>query len=164
MELITPGLGLVFWMTISFGVVLIILRKYAWRPILNVIREREHTIAEGLRKARQIENEVKKLDELREQKLHEANEEATHIVNNANIEAQRIINKSREQAKEDAEWLFENTKKQINAEYKAAEQKMKQQIIAVSLDMAQTVLQDEFEDIEKKNKYVVKLLDNIQLS
>ena len=164
MELITPGLGLIFWMTISFGVVLIILRKFAWRPILSVIREREQTIAEGVRKEKLLDKEFKKLKELKETTLLQAKEEATIILNNANDEAQRIINRSHEQAKKETDLLFENSKKQITAEFKAAEQKIKQQIVTVSLEMAQTVLQDEFVDIEKKNKYMVKLLDNIQLS
>jgi F-type H+-transporting ATPase subunit b len=164
MELVTPGIGLIFWMTLSFGLVLYILRKFAWNPILGTIKEREHYIASAIRDSKRVQRELAQLDETKEKILHQAREEAISVLKNAKVEGEQIIRKAQEQAREEADTIIENAKNLINAEKRAAEREIRQQIILLSVDLAQSVLQEEFSDKEKKSRYVSKLLDDIQLN
>ncbi|PKP22836.1 MAG: F0F1 ATP synthase subunit B, partial [Bacteroidetes bacterium HGW-Bacteroidetes-22] len=61
MELVTPGIGLIFWMTLSFGLLLFVLTKFAWRPIMSMLREREQSIEEALHEADKARDEMKQL-------------------------------------------------------------------------------------------------------
>ena len=72
MELVTPGIGLLFWMLLSCSIVLVLLKKFAWKPILNILEEREDSIQKALISAEQARSEVAELKSQKEQILNEA--------------------------------------------------------------------------------------------
>ncbi len=164
MELVTPGIGLIFWMTLSFGLVLFILRKFAWKPILSTIKEREAYIAGSIRDSKRIQRELAELDATKEKLLLQAREKADELIQQAKKDSEVVIQKAQQQAREDAAKIVEAAKKSIFAERKAAEREIRQQIVNLTVDMTRRVLRDEFSDIGKNNQYVEKLLEDIQLN
>ncbi len=164
MELVSPGIGLIFWMTLSFGLVLIILRKFAWKPILSTIREREHYIAGSIRHSKKIERELAEMDYTKEKLLLIAKNDANELIKQAKQDGEEIIQKAQIQARKEAEQIIENAKSSILAERRAAEKEIREQIVLLSLDVAQKVIKEEFQDVQKKNQYINKLLQDVQLN
>lgn len=164
MELVTPGLGLIFWMTLSFGLVLFILRKYAWKPILGTIKERENFISDSIRQSKRIQRELADLDVTKEKLLLQAREKADEMLRQAKLDGEEIIKKAQTQARKEASQIVETAKKSILGERKAAEREIREQIVRLSIDVAQKVMKEEFLDTGKKNEYVGKLLEDIQLN
>jgi F-type H+-transporting ATPase subunit b len=164
MELVTPGIGLIFWMTLSFGLVLVILRKFAWRPILSTIKEREAYIAGSIRESKRIQRELAELDATKEKLLVQAREKADELIQTAKKEGEIVIKNAQQQAREEASKIIESAKNSIFAERKAAEREIRKQIVNLTVDMTRRVLQDEFSDVGKNNQYVEKLLGDIQLN
>lgn len=162
MELVTPGIGLIFWMALSFGIVLYILRKFAWRPILSTIKEREAYIANAIRHSKKIQRELAELDTTKVKLIQQANNKAEEVIKQAKLEGDKIIQKAHQQARKEAAQIVEAAKKSILAERKAAEREIRQQIVLLSLDVAQKVMLEEFNDLDKKSKYINKLLEDIQ--
>ena len=164
MELVMPGMGLIFWMSLSFGLVLVILRKFAWKPILGTIRERENFIADSIRQSKRIQRELAELDATKEKLLIQAREKADEVLRQAKLEGEEVIKKAQAQARKEASLIVDAAKTSIQAERKAAEREIREQIVMLSIDVAQKVLREEFQDSGKKNKYVDKLLEDIQLN
>ncbi|TVQ88921.1 MAG: ATP synthase F0 subunit B [Bacteroidetes bacterium] len=164
MELISPGIGLIFWMTLSFGLVLIILRRFAWKPILSTIRERELYIASSIRESKRIQRELAELDSTKEKLLLQAKDKAEEVIHHAKKEGEEIIRKAQQQAREEATKIIDAAKNSINAERKAAEREIRQQIVNLTVDMAKQLLEEEFSDENRKNQYVERLLEGIQLN
>lgn len=164
MELVTPGLGLIIWMSLSFGLVLIILRKFAWKPILGTIKERENFIADSIRQSKRIQRELAELDATKEKLLLQAKEKADELLRQAKLDGEEVVKKAQAQARKEASKIVETAKNSIQAERKAAEREIREQIVMLSIDVAQKVLKEEFLDTGKKNEYVGKLLEDIQLN
>ncbi len=161
MELLMPGLGLIFWMTVSFGLVLYILKKFAWKPILNVINQREKQLAKSFSDAKRIDYEMSQLAVVKTSKLAEAEQIREEIIAKAHADAERIIEEAREKAREEARIIGERADELIAAYKKEAMQEIKAQLSALSLDLAEKVLREEFSDRERNARYVDKLLEKV---
>ncbi len=164
MELLSPGLGLIFWMTLSFGIVLLILRKFAWAPILWTIREREREIAISLRNAQHIKRELEELETLKKQKVAEADKQHQELLVRAKTEAENVLREARIKAGDDAHQLLENARNAIEVQKKSAMLEIKHQIASLSVDMAEKVLQEEFSDKEKNTRFVNGELEKVILN
>ena len=164
MELIKPGLGLIFWMTISFIMVLLILRKYAWQPILSNVRARERTIARSLINAKRIEEEILHLEKLKLVRVAEAEKVAGNMLKQASADAGIILKQARDKALEDAAKILDNASAIIENQKKAALRDIKSQVASLSVELAEKVLQEEFSDREKSTRYVHQLLDKVALN
>ncbi len=161
MELLMPGLGLIFWMTVAFGLVLIILKKYAWKPILNVLIQREAKLAQSLANAKRIEREMAQLAELKTVKVAEAEQIYSETTKKAHAEAEKIIDEAREKARLEAKDIMNRADELIQAYKKEAMREIQGQLSALSLDIAEKVLHEEFSDRERNARYVKKLLDQV---
>ena len=164
MELLMPGLGLVFWMTVAFGFVLLILKKYAWAPILNVLHERENKLAQSFSDAKRIEAEISQLAVMRTEKIAEAEEKHKEIVSKAQIDAERIIEEAREKARQEARLITEKADEMVEAYKQEAMREVRSQLSALSLDIAEKVLLEEFSDKQRNARYVNKLLDEVVMN
>ncbi len=164
MELLMPGLGLIFWMTISFGFVLLILKKYAWRPILHVLNQREKHLAKSFSDAKRIEYEMSQLATLKASKVAEAEMTYEEITARAYADAEKIIEKAKEKAREEARLITEKTDELINTYKKEAMEEIKGQLSDLSLDIAEKVLKEEFSDRERNARYVNKLLEEVTVN
>lgn len=164
MELITPGLGLIFWMAISFGLVLLILRKYAWKPILSTIRARERTIVRSLVNAKRINEEMLRLEESKKRHIGDAERIHQQMLDQAREEARELVEKAVKEARQKASRLLEDAEKAIEAQKRLAMMEVKGQIAGLSLEMAEKVLEEEFVDKERNTRFVNDLLDEMILN
>ncbi|MFO7874459.1 MAG: F0F1 ATP synthase subunit B [Bacteroidales bacterium] len=161
MELLMPGLGLIFWMTIAFGLVLYILKKFAWRPILQILNERQKQLDKSFRDARKIEKEMQHLDKVRTEKMAAAEKEHEAIVARARSQADQIMEEAREKGREEARQITDEAERIVDSYKQQAIQQVKNQLSALSLDMAEKILREEFSDRERNARYVNKLLDEV---
>lgn len=161
MELVSPGLGLIFWMTIAFVCVLLILRKYAWKPILANIRIRERTIAKSLLNARRIEDELTASDVVRAKRLQETERLCLDMVKHAEAEHDRIVAEAKTHAHKQAQVIIENASISVERHKQRAMMEVKGQVAKLSLEMAEKVLVEEFKERERSVNYVHGLLDKM---
>jgi F-type H+-transporting ATPase subunit b len=164
MELITPGLGLVFWMTLAFLLLLYILGKFAWKPILQMLKEREISIHAALDSANQAREEMKHLKFSNEKLLQEAKNDRDAILNEARRIKEKMIEDARIKAGEEAARIVEAARASIQNEKMAAMTELKNQIAESSLTLAKFVLKRELEDPKRQEEYVKELLKEIKFS
>lgn len=158
MELITPGLGLLFWMTLAFLLLVFILGKFAWKPILQMLRERETSIHEALNAANEAREEMKKLQFSNEQLLQEAKNERDTILNDARKIREKLIEDARVKAGEEADRIVASARESIQNEKMAAMTELKNQIAESSLNLARFILKRELSDPQKQEAYIKELL------
>lgn len=161
MELIQPGLGLIFWMTISFGLVLFILGKYAWPAITKGLKEREESIRDALASADKAREEMAKMQADNEALLMQAKDERDAILAEARKIKEKIIDESKQKANEEASRIIESAKERIENEKKAALIDLKNEIGNLSIDIAEKVLKAELSQKGKHEELIKKLVDEI---
>lgn len=161
MELVQPGLGLIFWMTLSFSILLWILAKFAWKPIMKGLKERENTIDEALNAANKAKEEMKELKFSNEQLLKEAKEERDNILRDARHVKENIIEEAREKAGEEANRIVENAKEAIQYEKMAAITEMKNELASLSIEIAEKILKEELKATDKQKKLIDKLIKEV---
>jgi F-type H+-transporting ATPase subunit b len=164
MELITPGLGLIFWMTLAFLFLVFILGKFAWKPILNALKEREASIHDALHSADKAREEMKELQFSNEQLLREARNERDVILADARKVRDSIIEESRTKAGEEASRVIRSAKDTIQNEKMAALTDLKNQVALMSLEVAGKLLKRELSDPKKQEQYIRQLLDEAKFN
>lgn len=164
MELITPGLGLIFWMTMSFGLVLIVLRKYAWMPILSGIKARERTIARSLISARRIQEELGRLDDLRAQKMKETDEICRKMLIETELQKSEILEQAMQEAHMKSRQILDEAAQATEAIKRSALLEIKEQMAQLTVEIAEKVLQQELSNKENSNKYVQQLLTKMEMN
>jgi len=154
MELLTPGLGLIFWQVVIFLMLVLLLGKFAWRPILDSLRIREESIEEALRAADEARDEMSKLQADNEKLLAKAREERDILLK----EAAKIAGQLKEDAKEDAKKitskLIEDAKSSIVSEKEAALKEVRNQVAELSVEIAEKLIRKSLGD-EKSQKTLV---------
>ena len=164
MELITPSIGLVFWTLIAFLFLLLLLRKFAWTPILGAIHEREQFIDEALNKAELAKKEMVRLTAQNDDLLKQARSERDLILKEAKTLKDNIVNEARTQAHVEGAKLIEKAKIEIENQKKAALAELKNQVSTLSLDIAERVLRNQLQDKSKQQELVTNLLKDVELN
>jgi len=163
MELVTPEIGLVFWTTISFLIFLFILGKFAWKPILAAINEREISIENALMKAEAAKEEMARLTSENESLLREARAERDIILQEARKLKDKIVGDAKEAAQEEGAKMIEKARLEINMQKALAIADVKNQVASLSLEIAEKVLRKQFEDASKQDALVTELLKEVKL-
>ncbi len=164
MELVTPSIGLVFWTLVSFLLLLVILKKLAWKPVLGAIHERERSIEDALNKAELAKQEMARLSSENEALLKEARAERDLILKEAKEIKDQIVNEAKNQAQAEGAKLIEKAKIEINNQKIAALDEVRNQVAVLSLDIAEKVLRNEFSDKQKQEALVGELLKGVKLN
>ncbi len=164
MEIVTPGIGLIFWMTLSFGILVFILAKFAWVPILATLHERENSIEEALNQADKARDEMRALKSDNEELLRQAKEERSAILKDARSIRDTIIEESKTRANQEYNRILEAAKESIHYEKMAAITELKNQIATLSIDIAEKILKEELTDKENQKKHIDKMMDNISFN
>jgi len=164
MSLINPGFGLIIWMTIALLIVLFVLKKYAWKPIMNALKEREGSIEDSLRAADRAREEMKELKLDNEKLLREAKDERDAILREARTIKEKIIDDAKERAGREANNIVETAKVRIENEKKAALVEIKNTIATTSIDIAEKILREEFKDKKKQAVYIENMLKEARLN
>ncbi len=164
MELVNPGLGLIFWMTLAFGTVFFILKKFAWPVIIQALKDRERHIEEALQAADRAHEEMKKLQIDNEALLKKAKEDRDQIMQEARKLRDKMLEESRIKANEEADRIVDNAKVRIENERKAAMTDIKNQIAKISIEIAEMVLREKMKSTETQKAYIDKLIEDKQLN
>ena len=162
MELITPDLGLLFWMTLAFGIVFFILAKFAFPVINNMLKQREEEINTALEKAERTHQEMEKLQADNELLLAQAREERDKILDEARQIHDKFIETAKMKANEEKERIIESARETIENEKMAAATEIKNQIAGFSIKVAEKVLQKELTSDKEQINYINRLLDDIE--
>jgi F-type H+-transporting ATPase subunit b len=163
MELVSPNVGTIFWMLLFFSIVLLILKKFAWKPILNTLRSREKTIEDALLSAEHAKEEIIKLKADNEKILAEARQERDKLMKEARTMKDKIILDAQELAKEEGKKIIEGARLSIENEKKSAINEIKNQIAVLSIFIAEKILHEKLND-NKQKELIDDLLKDIKLS
>ena len=163
MELITPGFGLVFWTMITFLILLLILRKFAWKPILDSVSQREEGIKDALASAEQAKKEMQNLQANNEELLKEARAERDAMMKEAREIKDKMIADAKDEAKDVAAKLIQNAQSSIEQEKQAALSELKHQVAELSIGIAETVVKKELSAKKDQLKLVEDLLSDVTL-
>ncbi|MXV49357.1 F0F1 ATP synthase subunit B [Pedobacter sp. HMF7647] len=164
MELVTPSIGLVFWTVIAFLFLLLLLKKFAWSPILNLIHDRERSIESALTAAENAKDELKRLTNENEQLLKEARAERDLILKEARELKEQIVNDAKKTAQVEGAKMIAKAKQEINSQKAAALDEVKNQVSHLSLAIAERVLRKEFSDKAKQEELVSDLIKEVKLN
>ena len=157
------SLGLFFWMAVLFLALLFLLRKFAWRPILDSVNEREEGIKNALASAEDAKKEMQNLQASNEQLLKEARAERDALMKEAREIKDKMINDAKEEAKEVAAKLIQNAQTSIEQEKQAALSELKHQVAELSIGIAETVVKKELASKDDQLKLVEGLLEDVTL-
>lgn len=164
MELVKPEIGLVFWTTVSFLILLFILRKFAWKPILTAITEREQSIEDALSKAEAAKEEMARLTSENDQLLKEARIERDLILREAKHTKDQIIAEAKESAAKEGAKMIEKARIEIETQTAVALANVKGQVATLSIEIAEKILSKQFEDKQKQDELVANLLKEVKLN
>ena len=164
MDLVTPGIGLIFWTTLFFLILLFILGKFAWPAILTAIRARNESIRQALDSAEKAKEEMAKLQADNKKILSEAKAERDAMMKEAKQLKDQLIADAKEQASEEARKLVANARESIQAEKKAAINDLKVQVANLSLDIAEKILKKELEDSKAQKELINTLINEADLN
>jgi len=164
MDLVTPEIGLVFWSTISFLLLVFILGKFAWKPILNSVNEREEGIKKALSEADRAREEMQNLKSDNEKILKEARAERDSLLKDARIIKDQMISEAKDEAKSQANKIMEQTKISIENEKQAAITELKNKVAELSIGIAEKVIKEELSNKDKQIELIEKMLDEATLN
>ena len=156
--------SLVFWTTIIFIVFFILLRKFAWKPILGAVKGREESINNALASAEAARKEMQNLTADNERILQEARMERDALLKEAREMKEKMIADSKHEAQIQGERMIEQAKTAIEAEKNAAMAELKSQVSSLSLEIAEKLLKDELSNKESQMKLVEKMLGDVKLN
>ncbi|WP_432709780.1 F0F1 ATP synthase subunit B [Pedobacter sp.] len=164
MELLVPEVGLVVFQTIAFLLLLFVLSKFAWKPALAAIKEREQSIDDALNKAELAKQEMARLTSQNEELMKQAREERDQMLKEAKAIKDNIVNEARTQAQAEGAKLIEKARIEIENQKKAALYELKSQVSSLSLDIAERVLRGQLDDKTKQEDLVANLLKDVELN
>ena len=164
MELVKPEFGLIFWMVISFGLIMLILRKFAWKPILTMLHEREASIQDALDSAEKAKEEMKALQSSNEKILADARNERDQLLKDAREIREKMIADAKGIATKEGERMLTIARENIQNEKMAAITELKNQVATLSIEIAEKILKSELSSDEKQKTLVNTLLKDVNLN
>lgn len=164
MELIQPAIGLVFWMIVSFLALLLILKKFAWKPILKMLSDREHSIAEALNTAKKAREEMASLKADNERLLQEARLERDRMLKEARDTKDAIIAEAKSKAQEEGQKMVAAARETIQTEKNAALTELKNQVASMSIQIAEKIMRTELANDDKQKALVQQMLKDANMN
>ncbi len=164
MALVTPDIGTIFWMLLMFIILLVILKKFAWKPILNALDNREKSIEDSLRSADRAREEMEQLKADNEKIMAKARLERDNMLKETKQTSDRILGEAKIKATEEARLLIEATRAVIENEKSSAVDEIRRQVAELSLDIAEMILREKLKDDSQQQELVEKLMKDIKLN
>ena len=164
MGLVSPDYGTIFWMVLAFSVVFFILRKYAWGPVLKMLRERDQSIDKALQSANEAREGLSRLKSDHERMLQEAHAEHDQLIAEARQIREQLISKAQVEAVQETAKIFEHAQRQIESEKLAAINEIRQQVASLSVDIAEKILKRELSDRTQQEKLIKEQLSDLKLN
>ena len=155
------SLGLFFWQTLLFVALLLLLKKFAWKPILDAVNEREKSIKDSLSAAEKARDDMEAVQADNKRILKEARAERDALLAEAKTASVQIVNQAKEDAKAAADKITAQAQETIQNEKIAAINELKGQVASLSIDIAEKVLQTELKDKATQEQLVAQLVNEI---
>jgi F-type H+-transporting ATPase subunit b len=162
--LVSPDPGLLIWSTVAFLLLFFLLSKYAWKPIVKALDERERSIEDALAKAEMAKEEMAKLTNENEQLLKQARIERDAILKEAKELKDQIVSDAKTSAQTEGAKMIEKARIEIDNQKIAAMAEVKNQVATLSVQIAEKVLRKQFEDQSKQDALVSELLKEVKLN
>jgi F-type H+-transporting ATPase subunit b len=164
MDLLTPDFGLIFWMTLTFLILVVLLRSLAWKPILGAINAREAAIDEALNTAAKAREEIQNLKAENDAVLRQARAERDGILKDARDIKDKMISEAKETAAKEAAALLENARLQIHNERQAAVTELKNQIGELVVDATEKILRRELANKDSQLALADAMINDMKLN
>jgi F-type H+-transporting ATPase subunit b len=164
MGLITPELGTFVWMFLAFAIVLFLLKKFAWKPILSALKEREDSIEGALRSAERAKEEMAELQADNERILQEARKEREAMLKEAKEMGSTLVSEAKQKATLEADKVIESARLNIENEKSVALGEIKALVANLSVEIAEKILRQKFADDQQQKDYFKKLMDEVKLN
>ena len=164
MDLLTPSFGLIFWTLLAFLIVFFILKKYAWKPILKSLEEREKNIAGSLETAERVRAEMAQLKSENEALLAKAREERAQLLKEGRDMRDKIVNEAKEQAKVEASRIVAEAQQAIQQQKMAAITEVKNQVGLLVIEVSEKILRRELSNKAEQEKYIKQLSNEVKLN
>ncbi|MGS2740342.1 F0F1 ATP synthase subunit B [Sinomicrobium sp. M5D2P17] len=158
---VTHPESLIFWTVLVFVILLVLLRKYAWKPILGAVKGRETSINDALAAAEEARKEMQNLKADNERILKEARAERDTLLKEAREMKEKILADAKEEAQEQGNKIIAQAKAAIEGEKKAALAELKNQVASLSVEIAEKVVKQEFSDKDKQLELVENMLGEV---
>ena len=164
MDLVTPGFGLIFWTSVVFIILLVLLKRMAWTPILNNVDARNKSIEDALEAAKNAREEMSNLKADNDRILKEARAQRDKMLKEARELKANIISEAKNAAKDEADKMIASAKVVIENEKAGAISELKNTVGSLSVDIAEKVLRAELKDVDKQNAFIADMLKDIKLN
>ena len=164
MDLLTPSAGLFIWQLIIFVLLFMLLAKFAWKPILSSLKERETSIQDALDRAEKAKNEMAALKGDNEKLLRQARDERDKILRDARDAANRLQDQIQSEAKKSADKIIEEAKAIINIEKQAALRDVREQVAMFSLEIAERLMKKNLADDKSQKEMIGTFIKDLKLN
>lgn len=164
MELVTPAIGLIFWTAVVFILLVILLKKFAWKPILTAVDKRNESIENALKAAEKAKEDIENLTADNERILNEAKLERDALLKEAMEIKDKVISEAKDKAKIEAEIILVSAKEQITNEKMAAITELKNQVAELSIEIAEKIIKSELQDLNKQKELVTSAISDKDLN
>ena len=164
MSLITPEFGLLFWQTLIFLLLLLLLAKFAWKPILGSLKEREDSIDQALKMAEQAKLEMQTLKAGNEKLLTDARKERDQMLKEGQAMAAQFVEQAKASATEEANRITQQAREAIQQEKSQALAEVRNTAAQLSVDIAERLLRRELADPAAQQKLVDDYLKDVKLN
>lgn len=158
MELVTPGFGLIFWTTITFLLLVFLLGKFAWKPILSAVNERENSIKEALNSAAKAKEEMAALQNEHEKLVRQAKAERDQILKEAKETRDKVVSEAQNIAKREAASIMAKAHEEIKRDQEQAFKQLKSEVADMAIQAATLILKGQLNDKEKQQSIVDEYL------
>lgn len=164
MELLTPDFGLFFWTLIVFTALFLVLKKFAWKPILQSLKDREEEIASSLEQAKEARQQMELLKADNEKLIQEARIERDKILKEAKEIGDNLVSQAKQKADAESQRMIEAASESINKEKEAAKTEIKELVASLSIEMAEKILKKKFENPSEQEEIVKDYLQQATLN
>lgn len=158
------SVGLFFWQTLIFVILVVLLAKFAWKPILKAVKDREEKIKDALEAAENAKLEMAKLKSQNEDMRKEALAERDALLKQAKETKDQIIAESKTAAKVEADKMIAAAREEIKAEKVAAMSEIKNQVAELSIEIAEKIVKDQLQSDDKQKTLVDNLIEDVNLN
>jgi len=164
MDLLLPHVGLIVWTLLAFLIVLFLLKKFAWGPILKGLNDRESSIADSLASAEKVKLEMAQIKNENEALLAKAREERAEMLKEAKDMKDKIINEAKEEAKQQASKIISEAHASIQNQKMAALTDIKNHVGKMVIEVSEKILRRELADKSQQESYIKQLAEEIKLN
>lgn len=164
MDLLLPHLGLIVWTVLAFLIVLVILKKFAWKPIIKGLDEREAKIADSISLAEKVKAEMSQLKNDNEALLVKAREERALLLKEAKEMRDKIVNEAKDEAKVQASKIINDAQSVINQQKMAAINDLKNQVGNLVIEVSEKVLRRELNNKSEQENYIKQVAEETKLN